>query len=101
MKFFTGLTLVALWLIALVPLLRFIAGRDVTLTGGPVPLWLSLLVAVVAAGLLAGATEGRRYRRSQRPHDDRGGKRTLMGAIFRPQYALAKALGVPVTALLE
>jgi hypothetical protein len=51
MKLFTGITLVALWLIALVPVLPFIAGRDVTVTGAPVPLWLSLLVAVVAASL--------------------------------------------------
>jgi hypothetical protein len=51
MKLFTGITLVVLWMIALVPLLQLIAGRDVTWTGGPVPLWVSVLVAVLAAGL--------------------------------------------------
>jgi hypothetical protein len=42
---------VVLWLIALVQLVRFIAGWEVTLNGAPVPLWLSALVAALAAGL--------------------------------------------------
>ena len=51
MKPFTRIAVVVLWLIALLQLLRFIAGWQITLNGAPVPLWLSGLVAVVAAGL--------------------------------------------------
>jgi hypothetical protein len=51
MKPFTRIAVVVLWLIALPQLLRFIAGWGVTLNGAPVPLWLSMLVAVLAAGL--------------------------------------------------
>jgi hypothetical protein len=51
MKPFTRLAVVVLWLIALPQLLRFIAGWQVTLNGAPVPLWLSLLVAALAASL--------------------------------------------------
>jgi len=42
---------VVLWLIGLGQLLRFILRWEVTLNGAPVPLWLSGLVAVLAAGL--------------------------------------------------
>ena len=74
------------------------------MTGGPVPLWLSLLVAVVAAGL---AVMVWREQQKDTAIDARDAHTTTeegedtAGAIFRPQYALAKALGVPVTALLE
>jgi hypothetical protein len=51
MKPFTRLAVVVLWLIALPQLLRFIAGWEITLNGGSVPLWLSVLVATVAASL--------------------------------------------------
>ncbi len=51
MKPFTGIAVVVLWLIALVQLLRFILGWEVSLNGAPVPLWLSGLVAALAAGL--------------------------------------------------
>jgi hypothetical protein len=51
MKPFTRLAVVVLWLIALQQLLRFIAGWKITLNGAPVPLWLSVLVAVLAASL--------------------------------------------------
>jgi hypothetical protein len=51
MKPFTKITMVVLWLIALVQLLRFILRWEVTLNGAPVPLWLSGLVAALAAGL--------------------------------------------------
>jgi hypothetical protein len=51
MKPFTRIAVVALWLIALLQLLRFIAGWEVTLNGAPVPLWLSGAVAAIAAGL--------------------------------------------------
>jgi sterol desaturase/sphingolipid hydroxylase (fatty acid hydroxylase superfamily) len=51
MKPFTMIAVVVLWLIALLQLLRFIAGWDVRLNGAPVPLWLSLLAAIVVAGL--------------------------------------------------
>ena len=51
MKPFTRLAVVVLWLIALPQLLRFIAGWEITLNGAPVPLWLSVLAAVLAASL--------------------------------------------------
>jgi hypothetical protein len=51
MKPFTRLAVVVMWLIALPQLLRFIAGWEITLNGAPVPLWLSVLVAVLAASL--------------------------------------------------
>lgn len=51
MKPFTRIAVVVFWLIALLQLLRFIAGWEVTLNGAPVPLWLSALVAVFAVGL--------------------------------------------------
>jgi hypothetical protein len=46
---FTRLAVVVLWLIALPQLLRFIAGGE--MNGATVPLWLSVLVAVLAASL--------------------------------------------------
>jgi high-affinity Fe2+/Pb2+ permease len=51
MKPFTRIAVVVLWLIALVQLLRFILRWEVTLNGAQVPLWLSVLVAVLVAGL--------------------------------------------------
>ena len=51
MKPFTRVAVVLLWLIALLQLLRFIAGWEITLNGAPVPVWLSGLVAAVFAGL--------------------------------------------------
>ena len=51
MKPFTRLAIVVLWLIALPQLLLFIAKREITLNGAPVPLWLSVLVAALAASL--------------------------------------------------
>ena len=51
MKPFTRVAVVVLWLIALLQLVRFIAGWQVTLNGAAVPLWLSAFVAVLAAGL--------------------------------------------------
>jgi membrane protein implicated in regulation of membrane protease activity len=51
MKPFTRLAVVVLWLIAVPQLLRFIAGGEIILNGAPVPLWLSMLVGVLAASL--------------------------------------------------
>ena len=51
MKPFTRLSIVVLWLIALPQLLLFIASWEITLNGAPVPLWLSVLVAALAASL--------------------------------------------------
>ena len=51
MKPFTRIAVVVLWLIALLQLLRFILRWDVTLNGAPIPLWLSVLAAVLTAGL--------------------------------------------------
>ena len=51
MKPYTRIAVVVLWLIALVQLLRFILGWEVIFNGAPVPLWLSGLVAALAAGL--------------------------------------------------
>ena len=50
-KPFTRLSIVVLWLIALPQLLLFIASWEITLNGAPVPLWLSVLVAALAASL--------------------------------------------------
>lgn len=51
MKPFTRVAVVVLWLIALLQLVRFIAGWQITLNGAAVPLWLSALVAALAAAL--------------------------------------------------
>ena len=51
MKPFTRMAVIVLWLIALLQLVRFIAGWQVTLNGAPVPLWLTGVVAVLAAAL--------------------------------------------------
>jgi hypothetical protein len=45
MKPFTRVAVIVLWLIALLQLVRFIAGRQITLNGAPVPLWPSGVVA--------------------------------------------------------
>ena len=51
MKPFTRIAVIVLWVISLLQLVRFIAGWQITLNGAPVPLWLSGVVAVLAAGL--------------------------------------------------
>jgi hypothetical protein len=51
MKPFTRIAVVVLWLIALVQVLRVILRWEVILNGAPVPLWMSGLVAALAAGL--------------------------------------------------
>ena len=51
MKPFTTITVVVLSLIALMQLLRFIFRWEVTLNGAIVPVWLSGIAFVVAAGL--------------------------------------------------
>jgi hypothetical protein len=50
-KLFTTITVVVLSLIALLQLLRFILRWEVTLNGAIVPVWLSGIAFVVAAGL--------------------------------------------------
>jgi hypothetical protein len=51
MKPFTRITVVVVWLFALVHLLRFILGWDVGVNSEPVPLWVRGVVAALAAGL--------------------------------------------------
>ena len=51
MKPFTAITVVLLTLIALVQLLRFILGWEVTVNGLMVPGWLSGIAFVITAGL--------------------------------------------------
>ena len=51
MKPFTTVTVVLLGLIAVVQLLRFVLGWTVTVNGLIVPVWLSGVVFIVAAGL--------------------------------------------------
>ena len=51
MKPFTAITVVLLALIALVQLLRFILGWEVTVNGLMVPVWLSGIAFVITAGL--------------------------------------------------
>jgi len=51
MRPFTRIAVVVLWLIALLQLVRFILGWEITLNGKPVPIWLSGLVAALAAAL--------------------------------------------------
>jgi hypothetical protein len=51
MKPFTRITVLVLWLIGLLHVVRFIARWDATLNGTPIPLWLSLLAAVIVVGL--------------------------------------------------
>ena len=51
MKPFTRITVFVLWLIGLLQLVRFIARWDATLNGAPIPLWLSLLTAIIVVGL--------------------------------------------------
>jgi len=50
-KPYTWIAVVVLWLIALIQLVRFILRWEVTLHGATVPIWLSGLAAVLAAGL--------------------------------------------------
>ena len=51
MKPFTTITVVVLSLIALMQLLRFVLRWEVALNGAIVPVWLSGIAFVVAAGL--------------------------------------------------
>ena len=51
MKPFTAVTVVLLALIALVQLLRFILGWEVTVNGLILPVWLSGIAFVITAGL--------------------------------------------------
>jgi hypothetical protein len=51
LKPFTTITIVFLALIAILQLLRFIFGWEVTLNGAVVPVWLSGIAFVVAGGL--------------------------------------------------
>jgi membrane protein implicated in regulation of membrane protease activity len=75
MKPFTRLAVVVLWLIALPQLFRFIAGWQVTLTGAPVPLWLSALVAALVASLAVMVWRERRGEEQDTPR----GADTLSG----------------------
>ena len=50
-KPFTVIAVVLLLLIALLQLLRFIMGWEVTLNGLPIPVWASAIACLVAAGL--------------------------------------------------
>ena len=51
MKPFTTITVIFLALIAILQLVRFIFGWEVTLNGAVVPVWLSGIAFVVAGGL--------------------------------------------------
>jgi membrane protein implicated in regulation of membrane protease activity len=51
MKPFTAITVVLLALIAVVQLLRFVLGWEVTVNGLIVPVWLSGIAFVITAGL--------------------------------------------------
>ena len=51
MKPFTTITVVLLFLIAAVQLLRFILGWEITVNGLIVPVWLSGIAFVITAGL--------------------------------------------------
>jgi len=51
MKPFTAITVVLLALIAVVQLLRFVLGWEVTVNGLIVPIWLSGIAFVITAGL--------------------------------------------------
>ena len=50
-KPFTVIAIVLFSLIALLQLLRFILGREVTVNGVTVPVWASAIAFVIAAGL--------------------------------------------------
>jgi high-affinity Fe2+/Pb2+ permease len=51
MEPFTRITVLVLWLIGLLQLVRFVARWDVRLNGAPIPLWLSLIAAFAVVGL--------------------------------------------------
>ena len=51
MKPFTAMTVVLLALIAVLQLLRFVLGWEVTVNGLMVPVWLSGIAFVITAGL--------------------------------------------------
>lgn len=52
-KPFTLAAVVVFSLVALLQLLRFLSGWDITINGVPIPLWASGVAFVVAAGLAA------------------------------------------------
>ena len=51
MKPFTAITVVLLALIAVAQLLRFVLGWEITVNGLIVPVWPSVIVFVITAGL--------------------------------------------------
>ena len=51
MKPFTTIAVVVFSLIALLQLLRFVSGWEVTVNGITIPIWASAIAFVVAAGL--------------------------------------------------
>ena len=51
MKPFTTIAVIMLALLALVHLFRFVRGLEIVVNGNAVPLWVSAVVAIVAAGL--------------------------------------------------
>ena len=53
MKPFSSIAAVVLALVAIVQLLRFILGWEVVINGIHIPLWVSAIAFVVAAGLAA------------------------------------------------
>jgi hypothetical protein len=59
-KPFTLVAVVVFSLVALLQLLRFVAGWDITINGVPIPLWASGVAFVVAAALAAAVWRERR-----------------------------------------
>ncbi len=53
-KPFTFVAILVFALVALLHLVRLVTGWEVTFSGVPVPLWVSVLGLVVAGGLAAG-----------------------------------------------
>ena len=51
MKPFTAITVVLLTLIAVVQLVRFVLGWEITVNGLIIPVWLSAIAFVIALGL--------------------------------------------------
>jgi hypothetical protein len=59
-KPFTLVAVVVFSLVALLQLLRFLLGWDITINAVPIPLWASGVAFVVAAGLAAAVWRERR-----------------------------------------
>jgi hypothetical protein len=53
MKPFTLIAVIVFFLIAIVQLIRFVLGWEVSVNGVAIPVWLSGIVFVLAAGLAA------------------------------------------------